>query len=173
MSSFPQEIAQRSSMSLSAKRVAALDLGSGQLDTGLLVLRVIVGLSIFIRHGIEKVFHIPHGLQTFGDPIGVGHIPSFLVAMISDGICSILIVLGLFTRWSAIFCAFNVFVAWASVSHFAFLGKGPKQDHGEAMVLYIAAFLCLFLSGPGRFSLDEMLFRGRGTRARQAEFESV
>jgi putative oxidoreductase len=160
----PNRILKEASVSLPAKRIAALDLSARQVDVGLLVLRVVVGLSIFGKHGFEKVAHISHGLQTFGDPIGVGHVPSFLVAMISDGICSLLVVLGLFTRWSAILAAFNVFVAWAAVQHFNFF-TGARAEHGELMVLYIAAFLCLFFTGPGRYSLDEVLFGLRKSRA--------
>jgi putative oxidoreductase len=158
------------SVSLSPKRIAALDLSTRQIDVGLLVLRVAFGLSIFAKHGFEKVAHISHGLQTFGDPIGVGHVPSFLVAMIGDGICSLLVVFGLFARWSAIFAAFNVFVAWAAVQHFTFF-TGARADHGELMVLYIAAFLCIFFAGPGRYSLDEVLFGLSKSRA--SELQSV
>ena len=148
-------------MALSTKMIATLDLSPRQVDIGLLVLRLIVGFSLFTKHGWEKIGHISHGLQTMGDPIGVGHVPSFFVAMIGDGICSLLLFFGLFTRWAAIFAAFNVFVAWAAVHHFAFYQKKPAGDHGEFIVLYIAAFLCLFFTGSGRYGLDEVLFRRR------------
>jgi uncharacterized membrane protein YphA (DoxX/SURF4 family) len=52
-----------------------------------------------------------------------------------------------------------VFVAWAFVHHFAFLGKSPDSGHGEVMVLYLAAMLTLLIAGPGAASIDQILSR--------------
>ncbi len=53
----------------------------------------------------------------------------------------------------------NIFVAWAFVHHFAFVGKGPGSDHGELMVLYLGALLALLIAGPGAPSIDRLLSR--------------
>jgi putative oxidoreductase len=41
--------------------------------------------------------------QHFPDPVGIGSTASLLFALIADGICSILIILGLFARLAALF----------------------------------------------------------------------
>lgn len=49
--------------------------------------------------------------------------------------------------------------AWAFVHYFAFLGKEPGPEHGELIVLYLAALLTLLIAGPGSASLDRLLAR--------------
>jgi putative oxidoreductase len=78
--------------------------------------------------------------------------PSLIFALTSDAICSILVLLGLGTRWAALFILVNIFAAWSLVHHFQFFGRGPGS--GEAMVLYLGGFLTTAIMGPGRFSLD-------------------
>lgn len=83
--------------------------------------------------------------------------PTFFVAFFSDFVCSILLVLGLGTRWAALYCFGNIFIAWAFIPHFAFFAKGPGTDHGELMVLYLGSLFTLLiaarLSLPGPPSL--------------------
>lgn len=129
-------------------------------QAGLALLRICAGATLFIRHGWEKQpAHWAQFLSHFPDPIGIGSHPSFFVAFVSDFICSILLILGLGTRWAALYCFGNIFVAWAFVHHFAFFGKGPQPDHGELMVLYMAAFLTILIAGPGLASLDRAIGR--------------
>jgi putative oxidoreductase len=77
------------------------------------------------------------------------------VSTLSDGLCSILVIFGFATRWSALMMFANIFVAWATVVHFQFFAHGASP--GEAIVLYLGGFLTVVLAGPGRFSLDSLL----------------
>ena len=106
---------------------------------------------LFYKHGYEKIFGFQEMLQNFPDPIGIGKEPSFFFAFIADSICSILILLGLFTRVAAFLILINLFVA--------FLGfhNGMINDHGEAMMLYATNVLILIFTGPGMLSLDARL----------------
>ncbi len=129
-------------------------------QVGLAILRVCVGVTLFLRHGLEKQpAHWTQFLAHFPDPIGIGSHPSFFVAFLSDFVCSILLTIGLGTRWAALYCFGNIFLAWAFVHHFAFLAKSPGSDHGELMVLYLTALLTLFIAGPGAASIDWFLSR--------------
>jgi putative oxidoreductase len=126
-----------------------------------LALRVVFFGSLFVKHGAEKLFSFGAMQQTFVahnlDPLHIGAIPSLLIATMADGICSLLLVFGLFTRWAALFLFGNIFVAWALVHHFQFLG--PNTDHGEMIVLYLGGCIALFFSGAGKFSLDALFDR--------------
>jgi putative oxidoreductase len=131
-------------------------------DVGLAILRAWTGATLFLRHGWEKQpAHWAQFMAHFPNPIGIGSHASFLCAFVSDFICPILLVLGLGTRWAALLCFGNIFVAWAFVHHFAFFGKGPGSDHGELIVLYLGAMLTLVIAGPGAASLDRLLARKR------------
>lgn len=134
---------------------------AASLDWGLLCLRLCFGLSLFLKHGWEKPTNFAQMAQHFPNPLHVGPVPGLLFALVSDAICSILVLLGLATRWAALWTFANIFIAWSFVHHFQFFGRGA--DHGEAMVLYLAGFLALAIIGPGRFSLDRKL--GIGTFA--------
>ena len=71
-------------------------------------------------------------------------------------IFSLLIVLGIATRWLSALAMVTIFIAWALVHHFGFLGKSPGADHGELIVLYLWAFLTLIVTGSGRYSIEAM-----------------
>lgn len=130
-------------------------------DLGLLVLRLGAFVPLFIKHGLEKIDPAFYSqmASTFPDPAHIGHFPSLVVAMISDAICSALLVLGLFSRLAAAYIFIVLAVAWSFTHHFIFLGKGLEPKHGELIVLYITVSLGLALLGPGKFSLDRVLFR--------------
>ena len=132
-------------------------------NLGLLVLRVGANVPLFIKHGWEKVYPPSFAeLATgFPDPAHIGHVPSLIVALISDAICSILLVLGLGTRFAGAYIFVVLSVAWTFTHHFVFLGKGIEPKHGELIVMYITESLALALLGPGKFSLDWLLWRSK------------
>lgn len=128
---------------------------SGIHDFGLLLLRIFMGGSLFLKHGLEKITHFSQMAGHFPNPIHIGSHASLVYALISDAICSILTILGLGTRVAALIVAVNVGVAFCLVHHFAFC-----TGHGELVVLYFGGFLALIFTGAGRFSLDSR-FWGR------------
>lgn len=128
-------------------------------DTGLLFLRVVAGGTLLLKHGLEKPEHFSAMAQHFPNPLHIGSVPSLVFALIADFICSMLIILGLGTRWASAVAFINIFIAWAFVHHFLFFGRGA--DHGELIVLFLAAFGCLFFTGAGRYSVDAALLHRR------------
>jgi len=125
-------------------------------DFGLLTLRLLVGVSLFLKHGWEKPMTFAMMATHFPDPIHIGAMPSLVFVLVSDAICSVLVMLGLATRWAALIVVINVGVAWSLVHHFIFFAR-PQGDHGELCFLYIGVFLALFFAGAGRYSLDELI----------------
>jgi putative oxidoreductase len=129
-------------------------------DAALLVMRVGFGLSLFLKHGLEKLTGYSQMVTHFPDPIGIGPHASLAFALLSDGICSVLVILGLGTRWAALVVTVNVGVAFALVHHMAFF----TVPHVEIVFAYIVAFLAILIAGPGRYSMDHLLTRGGGNQ---------
>jgi putative oxidoreductase len=142
------------------KDVLLMRLVPERAQAGLALLRACTGGTLFLRHGLEKQpAHWAQFMAHFPNPVGIGAHPSFLIAFFSDFVCAILLMIGMGTRWAALYCLGNIFVAWAFVHHFVFLGKIPGSDHGELMVLYLGALLTLLIAGPGAASVDGILGR--------------
>lgn len=137
------------------RRFLLLKMFAPRPSCGLLALRLFTALPLFLKHGTEKLFRFSHMAQHFPDPLHIGVLPSLLFATLSDGICTLLLMLGLATRWAALVIFINIFVALAFVHHFAIFG--PQGDHGELMLLYLGATFALFLAGPGKYSVDAVL----------------
>lgn len=150
------------------KRFLTLGFLPSSTDAGLLLMRITVCMSLFLKHGTEKLFTFSQMTAHFPDPLHIGAVPSLAFAMVADGICMPLIVIGLATRWAALISFINLFVAWAFVHHFGFFGKGT--DHVELVWLYIAGMLTLFITGPGRYSVDALLSKETGSEALQQKF---
>ena len=129
-------------------------------DMGLLILRVWIGATLFLRHGWEKrPGQWQHFVTSFPDPVGIGPYASFVIAFAGDFLCALLLIVGVGTRWVALFCFANIFVAWTLVHHFRFFGKDPGSDHGELIVLYLGALLAIVIAGGGRATIDSLRLR--------------
>ena len=120
-------------------------------DFALLILRVWFGLTLFILHGWGKLTNFAHMSSHFPNPLHIGSTPTLLFAVLSDAVCSILVVLGLGTRWAALIIAINTAAAFFLVHKASF--SGPHS--GELPWLFAGWALAIFFAGPGRFSLDK------------------
>lgn len=122
-------------------------------DVGLLTLRAVAGGSMLFAHGWPKLAHFAEKMETFGDPIGLGPAVSLGLITFSETVCAALVMLGLWTRASTIPLIIGMAVA-------AFMAHGDEPfKKQELAVIYLAAFIALFFTGSGRFSLDRLKFQ--------------
>jgi putative oxidoreductase len=128
-------------------------------DVGLLLLRFGAALPLFLKHGIEKIVNFSQMAQHFPDPLHMGMLPTFIIAWIADVICALLVMMGLATRWAALYIFGNLFVAWAVYRHFMFWTR--ENWHGEMVVVYMGAFFAIIFAGPGKYSLDALLRKNK------------
>lgn len=127
-------------------------------DTGLLILRILIGLS-FLAHGLPKLTAGPDFWIKLGKSmqyVGVGAYPMFwgLLSSLTESLGGFLLLIGFCFRPACLFLFVNMGVA--TVMHF-------NTTHGDLMEKWFVAshaielgslFLSLLLIGPGRFSID-------------------
>jgi putative oxidoreductase len=116
-----------------------------------LILRLTFGLMVCILYGFDKLMHFSNLKIIFPDPLHIGHRWSLVLVIFAETLCSLLLVLGLFTRFAALVLVISFGVA-AFLVH-----RGHVQVHVEQVYLYLAAFFTILLVGPGRISVDGMM----------------
>jgi putative oxidoreductase len=126
-------------------------------DRGLLLLRVGAGLSLFIKHGVEKLTGYSRMVQHFPDPVHIGAHAGLAFALLSDGICTLLIAAGLFTRPASAVVLINLLTAFFFVHHAAYL----TNPHVELILIYMIAIAAILIMGPGKLSIDARLRKAR------------
>jgi len=123
-------------------------------DTGLLLLRLFAGFALAFAHGINKVFgdstKFVQGVKDMGFPA-----PEFFAFMagFSEFFGGLLLAFGLRTRTSALLIAGTMIVA-GFVRH----ASDPFQSR-ELSLLYLYVATLFFFVGPGRYSLDWMIWK--------------
>lgn len=125
-------------------------LPAGKIDGALLILRIWAGFLLFYCHGLSKLTHFSQMSGHFPNPLHIGSLPTLLFAALSDGVCSLLVLLGLATRYAALVVVINLAAAFTFVHHLALTGP----HNGELPFLFFGAYLTLVIAGPGRFSID-------------------
>nr|WP_321234112.1 DoxX family protein [uncultured Psychroserpens sp.] len=117
-------------------------------DLALLLLRVGFG-GIMLTHGIPKINALSDAAN-FPDPLGIGGMPSLILCLIGEVVAPILLIIGFKTKWAAIPAAMTMVVA-AFIVH-------AKDDLAtkEKALLYLIAFIVLFLAGAGKYAIDNM-----------------
>lgn len=125
-------------------------------DFGLLVIRIVFSLVLLYGHGWGKLSVILSGQEIqFMDPIGLGAKLSYYLAAFAEGICAILLILGLFSRFAATVLTLNFIVI---LFFHAFLAKDGFEVL-EMRYLYLAVFFALIFTGAGRYSIDYVTSR--------------
>lgn len=134
---------------------------------GLLILRL-TGALMLIGHGWGKLQKMSENVDKWADPLGIGSQWSLYGTIGAEVGCAALIVLGLFTRLSAVGLAFTMGVA-AFMVHQAdpLFAKAPPSK--EMALLYLIPALTLLFTGAGKFSLDGVIGGGGGGKSSSAE----
>jgi putative oxidoreductase len=121
-------------------------------DVAILLLRF-GSAALMLTHGIPKLLKILEGDFSFGDPIGIGPTASLILVTFAEAICAALVMIGLMTRASLIPLIIAMMVA-VFVAH-----AGDPFGDKELGLFFLISFIVLFLTGPGKYSVDQKMFR--------------
>ncbi|MEI9864094.1 MAG: DoxX family protein [Limisphaerales bacterium] len=143
------------------KKIFAPAKNSPSANLALLVLRVWIGLEMLIVHGIDKVSNFSGMAPHFPDPFGIGHNASLALSVFAEFFISLFIIIGLFTRWSALVLMINMTVAFIGVHKAALTG-----DHsGELAFLYLMGLHGVVCGRPGPGFGGQVFVRRKYPRA--------
>lgn len=121
-------------------------------DFGLLVLRSTFGIIMLAAHGYPKLLKLMSGNEIkFFDPLGIGKTFSFILATSAEFVGAALLTLGIFSRLSSLSLAITMFVA-----AFIYHANDPFKGQEKA-ILFFAGYVVLFLTGPGKYSLQKFI----------------
>ena len=128
------------------------------VDIVLLLVRVFVGFAM-LSHGFPKLQQLVSGEEIqFFDFLGLGQKFSLILAVFAEFVCSIFLILGLFTRPAILFLLITMAIAGLVV-------HGSEEfAKREMSLLYLSVFLLLFTFGPGKYSVDGMISKRRETK---------
>ena len=116
----------------------------------LLAARVVFGL-LLMSHGIAKLQNFEALSATFPDPLGVGSRVSLVLAVFGEVVCAAGCVAGLFYRLALIPMVFTMGMAF-----FVIHGNDPFAAK-ELAFIYLVVFVLMYITGPGKFSIDHVI----------------
>ena len=119
-----------------------------KLDISLLFNRVALSL-LMLTHGYPKLIRLFSENPTFSNPIGIGEFPTLVLAVFSEFIAPIFIIIGYKTKMFSFFPLVTMLVA-GFIVHF----DDPLKSKEKAL-LYLIGFILIFLLGPGKYSIDK------------------
>ncbi len=132
------------------KKIISVKHHTGTLSFGLLLLRLMAGFGM-LTHGYPKLQRLLAGDMSFGDPLGIGEQLSLILVVFAEFVCSLLVILGLFTRLAVIPLIINMSVI-VFVVH---AGEGFGKQ--ESALMYLVMYLVMLVAGSGRVSIDKLL----------------
>ncbi len=116
----------------------------------LLAARIVFGL-LLMNHGIQKWSNFHELSTTFADPLGVGSAVSVSLAIFAELFCSMAFIVGFLFRLAVIPMIFTMAMA------FFVIHSGDAFFDKELPFVYMIIYIMLFVSGPGKYSVDYLL----------------
>lgn len=123
-------------------------------DLAALLLRLAFG-GLFVYHGYTKFAAYEQILPMFGDLIGIGSKLSFNLVIFAELGCGFLVLIGLLARLAVV----PIFIAM-SVAFFMAHAQDTFQVK-ELPFLFLMLCIAIFVLGPGKYSVDSLLFKDR------------
>lgn len=117
----------------------------------ILCLRLFFGI-LFFNHGLDKLASVDQLADTFPDVTGLGSYMSLIVSIFCEFCCSLFLIVGLLVRITVIPMMISMAVAF-------FVVHCGMVAEGELALIYLFMFAILYVTGPGKFSIDYLIDR--------------
>ncbi len=128
---------------------------NSKTDIGLLLIRVVVGITMIAFHGIPKLMGGVEGWTAIGKSmqnIGINFLPAVwgFSAGFTETVASFLLIIGLWSRPASWLLAFTMLIAM--IMH---LSKGDGLSGASHAIELMAIYIAFAIMGPGRLSVDK------------------
>lgn len=134
------------------KKFLSTSISDLRVDLALLLFRVILSISLIGTHGLKNIIHFDAASRELPDPFGMGPLFSVVMAILSDVVCALLVLVGCITRF-AILPILMLTLTGLFVVHIK-----DSAVIRDVPLIYSLSFLLLFYLGPGKYSVDQILF---------------
>lgn len=115
----------------------------------ILAVRVVFGVLFFV-HGVDKMVNFNDLVASYPSVLGFGSYMTLMVSIFCEFCCSLFLIAGLMVRVMTIPMIISMAVAFFDI-------HDAMMPEGELSLIYLIVFLILFITGPGRFSLDYLI----------------
>ena len=117
-------------------------------NIALLLIRIVFAGSKLNGHGLSKFYRLIEGYLSFANPIGIGEAPTLVLAVFSEFLAPLFILIGYKTKIFSFFPAATMFVA-AFIVHLS-----DPFARKEKAILFLIGFIVIMMMGPGKYSID-------------------
>ena len=117
-------------------------------NIALLLIRIVFAGSMVYGHGLSKFYRLIEGNLSFANPIGIGEAPTLVLAVFSEFLAPLFILIGYKTKIFSFFPAATMFVA-AFIVHLS-----DPFARKEKAILFLIGFIVIMMMGPGKYSID-------------------
>ena len=132
------------------RKLLSTNYSAGAFNTAMLLLRIVAG-GLMLKHGYDKMVHFEETASHMMNFMGIGSKATTALLIFAEFFCSLLIIIGLFTRLACIPLIIAMTVALVKAHNADFLGEG------QMAALYLLCFVVLLFTGPGKVSVDSMI----------------
>ncbi|MGD1843064.1 MAG: DoxX family protein [Thermonemataceae bacterium] len=140
-------------MKSSIKALFSTDILSKRAHITFLVYRILLAFAIIRVHGYKKLVHFEAEVLHIPDPFGFGGQAAVVMAILSNVVCAVLVALGLLTRLAAL-GALIVPLTGLLIVHL-----NDPWIQKDAPLMYSLAFSLILFIGPGKYSLDRLIYQ--------------
>lgn len=119
------------------------------VDLALVFLRMFTLFLVY--YGYDKLIHFAEKATYWPDPFGIGPASALRLTVFAELVCPLFVFLGLFTRLALIPAIINMLFA-VLIGH-----TGQPFMEREHAFSFLIPFVVIFLTGPGKYSIDAIL----------------
>ena len=133
------------------KQLFNKSLQQGNTDAALLFVRIGIA-ALMLTHGLPKLVMLLSGAEVaFPGVFGLSPEFSLGLAVFAEVLCSVLVLVGLGTRFAAV-----PLIITMGVAAFYIHGADPFPNK-EMSILYLLGFAFILIAGAGKYSLDNFI----------------